>query len=58
LQYSAGFTMTDEVQDAIMMIPARAWTPADDSHGRVRDGAWVAELTGLLDLSSWPKGCA
>jgi hypothetical protein len=22
----------------------------------VRDGAWVAELTGLLDLSSWPKG--
>ena len=22
----------------------------------VRDGAWVAELTGLLDLSGWPKG--
>jgi hypothetical protein len=21
-----------------------------------RDGAWVAELTGLLDLSGWPKG--
>ena len=22
----------------------------------MRPGAWVAELTGLLDLSSWPAG--
>jgi hypothetical protein len=56
LQYSVGFTMTDEVQDAIIKVPARAWTPAYDGDGQVRDGAWVAELTGLLDLSSWPKG--
>jgi hypothetical protein len=56
LAYSVGFTMTDEVQDAIMKVPARAWTPAYDGEGRVRDGAWVAELTGLLDLPSWPKG--
>ena len=56
LAYSVGFTMTDQVQDAIMKLPARAWTPAYDGDGQVRDGAWVAELTGLLDLSSWPKG--
>jgi len=56
LQYSVGFTITGEVADAIGKIPARAWTPAYDSDGAVRDGAWVAELTGLLDLSSWPKG--
>jgi hypothetical protein len=56
LQYSVGFTMTDDVQDAIMTVPARAWTAAYDGDGQVRDGAWVAELTGLLDLSSWPKG--
>ena len=24
--------------------------------GQVRDGAWVADVTGLLDLSSWPAG--
>jgi hypothetical protein len=24
--------------------------------GEIRDGAWVAELTGLLDLSDWPQG--
>ena len=32
------------------------WTPAYDADGEVRDGAWVAELTGLLDLSGWPAG--
>lgn len=26
------------------------------AHGDVRDGAWLAELIGLLDLSSWPPG--
>jgi hypothetical protein len=56
LAYSVGFTMTDDVQDAITKVPARAWTPAYDGDGQVRNGAWVAELTGLLDLSSWPKG--
>ena len=56
LHYSVGFTMTDEVQDAIGKIPARGMDPAYDGGGQVRDGAWVAELTGLLDLSSWPKG--
>jgi hypothetical protein len=56
IQYSVGFTITDEVAEAIGKVPARAWTPAYDSDRDVRDGAWVAELTGLLDLSSWPKG--
>ena len=34
--------------------------PAYDSNGSVRDGAWVAELTDLLDLAktSGPPGCA
>ena len=37
-------------------IPADVWTPAYDADGAIRDGAWVAELTGLLDLTGWPKG--
>jgi hypothetical protein len=56
LAYSVGFTITEDTQDAILKIPARAWTPAYDAGGLVRPGAWVAELTGLLDLSTWPKG--
>jgi Transposase DDE domain group 1 len=56
LQYSVGFTITEEAQHAIGKIPARVWTPAYDGDGQVRDGAWVAELTGLLDLTGWPTG--
>ena len=48
LAYWVGFTMSGEVQDTIGKVPARAWTPAYDSDGQVGDGAWVAELTGLL----------
>ena len=56
LAYSVGFTITDDIQDAILKLPARAWTPAYDSDREVRPGAWVAELTGMLDLANWPKG--
>jgi hypothetical protein len=56
LAYSVGFTITDDIAEAILAIPARAWTPAYDTGGQARDGAWVAELTGLLTLTSWPKG--
>jgi hypothetical protein len=56
LAYSVGFTITEDTAEAILKIPAQAWTAAYDSDRQVRDGAWVAELTGLLDLSAWPKG--
>jgi hypothetical protein len=56
LAYSVGFTITEDIQDAILKVPAAAWTPAYDAEGLVRPGAWVAELTGMLDLSAWPEG--
>jgi hypothetical protein len=56
LQYSVGMTITDDIHDAILKIPARAWTPAYDSDRQVRDGAWIAELTGMLNLTAWPRG--
>jgi hypothetical protein len=56
LAYSVGFPMTDDICDAVRALPDRAWTPAYDAGREVRPGAWVAELTGLLDLASWPKG--
>ena len=56
LHYSVGFTITEDVQQAIGKVPASAWTPAYDGDGQVRDGAWIADITGLLDLSSWPAG--
>jgi len=56
LHYSVGMTITGDIQEAILAVPDRVWEPAYDADGQVRPGAWVAELTGLLDLSSWPAG--
>ena len=49
-------TITQDMQAAILQVPAGSWTPAYDDGGQVRDGAWVADITGMLDLSSWPAG--
>lgn len=54
LQYSLGFTLTDTIVEAVNEIPAEVWTPAYDADGEVRKGAWVAEVTGMLDLDGWP----
>jgi hypothetical protein len=56
LSYSVGFGLPDHTADLLAKIPEQAWTPALDAEGEVRDGAWVAELTGLLNLSRWPAG--
>ncbi|MCP9492057.1 MAG: IS1380 family transposase [Solirubrobacteraceae bacterium MAG38_C4-C5] len=56
LSYSLGFTLPDDFAQTVKLIPKRAWTPAYDADGAVREGAWVAEVTDLLDLSKWPTG--
>lgn len=56
LKYSIGFGLTEEICTAILAVPLRAWTPAWDSEGEPREGAWLTEITGMLDLSAWPKG--
>jgi hypothetical protein len=56
LHYSVGMTITEAIQDAIGKVPAAGWTPAYDGDGQVRKGAWVADITGLLDLDGWPAG--
>jgi Transposase DDE domain group 1 len=56
LHYSVGMTVTEDIQAAILKAPADAWTPAYDSDGEVRKGAWAADITGLLDLEGWPAG--
>jgi hypothetical protein len=54
--FSFGFAVDEPVRTAILTLPKRAWTPAYDIDGNPRDGAWIAEITGLLDLSKWPAG--
>jgi hypothetical protein len=54
LEYSVGFAVTDNVRAAITRVPRRAWTPAVDAAGGLRDGAEVVDVTGMLDLTGWP----
>jgi hypothetical protein len=56
LSYSVGFPLPHNTSEVLELIPTDVWTPAYDAHDQIRDGAWVAELTGLLDMSKWPKG--
>ena len=57
LEYSIGFpTKNTALTSAITAIPERAWKPAVAADGEVRDGADVAEATGLLELRRWPTG--
>jgi hypothetical protein len=48
LEYSIGYAVTDEVRDAITLLPAWAWTDAIDADGGHRDGAQIAEVTTVL----------
>lgn len=56
IKYSIGFNLTDDICAAILALPEHVWQCAYDADRRPRRGAWVAELTGMLDLTGWPKG--
>ncbi|WP_409333303.1 IS1380 family transposase, partial [Trujillonella humicola] len=59
LSYSVGFSPPGDlpsIQAKLAQIPDAAWKPAYDADGQPRPGAFVAEVTGLFDLSSWPPG--
>lgn len=57
MQFSVGAYLHHfDIHTMLALIPQNAWTPAYDSDGRGRDGAWVAEVTDLVDLTAWPQG--
>jgi hypothetical protein len=43
-----------DIHAILRMIPKHAWTPAYNADGKPRDGAWVAEVTDLADLTPRP----
>lgn len=55
LRFSIGFDLTAAVRDAVLALPSKAWRPATRQDGDEREGADVAELSGL-DLAAWPAG--
>lgn len=56
IEFSVGFTITEDVRLAILALPADAWGEAIRQDCETREGAQVAEITHLLDLAGWPEG--
>jgi len=58
--FSFGFPVDERIQRIVDVIPEQCWHPAlQTDHGDgngLREGAWVAEATGMIDLSGWPEG--
>jgi hypothetical protein len=67
VEFSVGASFAHlDIAPALALLPAAAWTPAYQARPpraaesgmqiQPRDRAWVAEATGLVDLSGWPPG--
>jgi Transposase DDE domain group 1 len=67
VEFSLGASLGHfDIHTALTLLPKQAWTPAYQARKpraaergvqiEPRDGAWVAEATGVVDMSSWPPG--
>jgi len=55
--FSLGAVIDARVRQAAEVLnDTNAWYPAITVDGGIRDGAWVAEVTDLVDLANWPAG--
>jgi hypothetical protein len=56
VRFSFGYQLTEPVREALSTVEESAWAPALGQDGEPRDGAWVTELTGKVNLPDWPEG--
>lgn len=54
-EFSVGWSCTDREIDAIDATPKAAWQNGINQDGTLLDDTWVADITGLLDLSEWTE---
>jgi hypothetical protein len=56
IRFSLGYAINASVREQVLALGETAWTPAANQDGEPREGAWVTELTGLVNIDSWPAG--
>jgi hypothetical protein len=56
IEYSIGHPVNSKVREALLLFQEEDWNEAIETDGTFRDGAWVGELSGLMDLSGWGEG--
>ncbi len=55
-EFSVGWSCTETEIEAIGRVPTTAWQPGIDQDGEVLEDTFVADLTGLLEVSGWTAG--
>jgi hypothetical protein len=55
LRFSVGLPVDQRVRDSLLLAQEEDWIPAIETDGSVRDGAWLVELTDLIDFAHWPE---
>jgi hypothetical protein len=56
VRFSSGLPIDERARNALLLAQEEDWIPAVETDGTVGDGAWVIELTDLIELDSWPDG--
>jgi hypothetical protein len=57
VRFCVGHPLTEAMAQAVTAVPQQRWRPAVSADGTdLREGAEVAEITDLIDLSAWPPG--
>ena len=57
VEFSFGFPIDTRVRQVVDLIPEQCWDPAlQTGQADLREGAWVFEITDMIDLSAWPAG--
>jgi hypothetical protein len=58
VRFVIGHRLSVDVARVLVEVPEAAWIPAISADGsELREHAEVAEITELVDLSAWPRGC-
>jgi hypothetical protein len=53
IEYSIGHPVNAAVREALLLFQEEDWAPAIEPDGEARHGAFVAELSDLMDLDAW-----
>ena len=57
VRFSVGLPIDAACRDAFMLVQEEDWIPAVETDGTVRDGAWLVELTDLIDHDRGATAC-
>ena len=55
VRFSIGLPVDQRVREALCLAQEEDWIPAVETDGSARDGAWIVELTDLIE-HAWPEG--